>query len=315
MEVENGSLQYSFPLMYGDFPLPWIWEKGYIVYTLPETIKSPLRFSMVGWDEVLNLLLGMAYFQRLCFVSGSVRCEKWIHLMKLHSWVTYVRLLYLYYIPEVYSPIWVCLIPELHQSVIGEPPSMWSIVGSPDSKNTKITPYRHCFCRLWILQDVSWQKKTFRECILDELLLSTFDVCDERWAYNLYDHCQWMQGSLPVTETDRFRRWCDTHPKENTADVVWRIPDANHKSIIVSQISNIELNTNGSVETDAVGQQLPLADVQHVAWEEGIFSKWWTEVLLQPPLLFWCVLTRRNTSWIWWTVVGPDWSFQFEQSC
>ena len=28
MEVENGSLLYSFPFIWGNFPLPWLWEKG-----------------------------------------------------------------------------------------------------------------------------------------------------------------------------------------------------------------------------------------------------------------------------------------------
>ena len=32
-------------------------------HTLPETIKSPLRCSMVGWDEVLNLLMGWLIFK------------------------------------------------------------------------------------------------------------------------------------------------------------------------------------------------------------------------------------------------------------
>ena len=26
--VENGSLQYSFPFIWGNFPFPWLWEKG-----------------------------------------------------------------------------------------------------------------------------------------------------------------------------------------------------------------------------------------------------------------------------------------------
>ena len=38
--VENRSLQYEFPFIYGDFPLPWLWEKGYIWADLQETLQN-----------------------------------------------------------------------------------------------------------------------------------------------------------------------------------------------------------------------------------------------------------------------------------
>ncbi len=41
--MEKGSLQYYFPFISGDFPLPWLWEKGYLA-----SLPAPPQLNRFG---------------------------------------------------------------------------------------------------------------------------------------------------------------------------------------------------------------------------------------------------------------------------
>ena len=66
MEVKNGSLQYYFPFIYGNFQLPWLWEEEY------SRKNSP--FSRTGNDaelDIENLEASIGY--RFCFLETFSR--------------------------------------------------------------------------------------------------------------------------------------------------------------------------------------------------------------------------------------------------